>query len=588
MRLLFSKGPLDGADLAWLNRATADTVSLGFGAWAALAEGEVLLDHPERRWLWIGAQELVPGFGAGQDPVALAAGSPSAQLDRASGRVTLFAHPLGRGTFFTALRGTAMRVSTSLVDVCEDGSRTRLAAGTVASFFVTLRNRGIRLTDTFVEGVSQLPPGGCAEWNGAELRRRSYWTPIDDGANGTLHVRESAELVRGGLEDVLRRDLGQSAVCLLSGGLDSSAVAGVALAVGGARVSLATYGHDLDSPREAALRQDLSRHLGAAICVLPIPDTGFDLEAVREANRGADAPGGGLFSGIFAGILSAARDAGHDTVITGEGGDEVFDPSPYLLADLVRTRRVGPLLSALSFFASYDYERSAGGLLVDSAFAPLAIAAGLPWPTPARDAFLDEVLGPDFAPVIAAARVDARADLAAALRSGWNLVTYYNYRQVLDLQTYEPADLRAGGRRRIAVRSPLASIEVFRAANTLRLDEQAGPWIGFRSKRLLAMAAGDLLSYDVAYAPKTGIGNLLSRLVGRSAAVWSDHLDASVLAHVGIDVPVHLLDPGRYPVRRSLIWALLLILCSWYRELEDAIDARHRIPDQGRPVRDLR
>lgn len=583
MRLLLSRIEPRDEQLEWVERATKRTVELTPGVLVSLCDGERLVESGDGRWLSIIGAGTDDDHCLSDDPEELARCSPVLNFDRHKREVMLVAHPLGRGTFFHTRQGGSLLVSTSLLDVAECCRPLRPNGRMVADYFVSLRNRGTDLTDTFVNGISQLPPGHEANWDGSDLVTKVRWTPLADSGNGMMHIREAAACVRTALDRVLARHVTEPTACLVSGGLDSSVVGGLATRLPGSRVSLVTYGKDLDSPRERHLRGALCRHLGATVEELRIDRPRFDLKALARANRGADSPSGGLFSGIFADLLGAARAAGFETVLTGEGGDEVFDPPPCLLADLMRAGHWGASLNALCFFASHHFDSSATQLLLGHGVLPLAATAGLRWRRPGAPPFLVSVLGAGFEEALRDARRRALDDTAQDLSDGWSLTTYYNYRQVLDLSVYEPNDLMAGDKA-VRVVSPLASIEVFRAANALRLDEQAGAWLGFRSKRLLALAAADVLPYEVAHAPKTGIGNLLSRLVGRSASVRSADFDLSVLAGIGIDVAPRWLDPTEYPVQQSLIWALLLNLSTWFRELEDSIGERLRIPREGRAI----
>lgn len=585
MRLLLTSGKTSDHELNWLHRATARTLLLAPGVHVSLRDGERVLESEDGWWSVVG-EDADDRYCLCRDPEDFALCSPVLNFDRRARKLRLVAHPLGRGTFFHTRRGDAVFVSTSLLDVAECCRPLLPNARMVADYFVTMRNRGADLTDTFIEGISQLAPGHEATWNGTSLVASSRWTPLRDRRNGTLDVREAAVGVRAALELVLRRHVGSSTACLVSGGLDSSAVGGIATKLPGARVALVTYGHELDSPRERQLRDALCRHLNVNIRELRIDRPSFDMAALRRANRGADSPSGGLFSGIFADLLRVAGQEGFDTVLTGEGGDEVFDPPLCLLADLLRAGRWSASLNALSFFASHHLDESAARMLFRHGVAPLAASVGLSWPRPGASPFLTGVLGKGFEAALADARHRASCSYAQALRDGWSLTTHHNYRQVLDLSVYEPNDLDDSAST-VRVVSPLASIEVFRAANALALEEQAGAWLGFRSKRLLALAAADVLPYEVAHSPKTGIGNLLSRLVGRSDVVRIADFDLSLLSGIGIDVADRWLDPNEYPVQQSLIWALLLNLCTWFRGLEDCIGERLRIPCEARTVGDL-
>ncbi|MFT4251161.1 MAG: asparagine synthase-related protein [Caulobacter sp.] len=585
MRLILTGRSLGTDDLAWLAQGTSETWSLGAGAHIALTANEGVIRRPDASASF--ARRGAPAASASEDdPEILAQITPCVCFEPRSGVVTLLAHPIGRGTFYFLRTPEAVFVSTALIDAAEYLPTLRLNRLTVADYFTRLRNTPVKLGDTFIDGLEQVPPGHAALWDGRRLTLQKRWIPNDDADAGALQLEDAAPLVRTALERVIQPHAAPGTACLVSGGLDSSAVAAIANKLSGSRVSLLTYGHGLDSVRERHLRDALATALERDVSTLPLTDIWIDVEAIRHVNRRSNSPSGGVFSGIFARLLSAARAAGYGTILTGEGGDEVFDAPFDLLADLAGSGRWGATLNALGFFSAYSYGTSAGRLVFDHALAPLAKARGLPWPRPVANPFLAQVLGAGFSDALNQARTLAQTDLGAAVQAGWSLSTYYNYRQLLDVPVYEPMGLGSDAAA-IRIVNPIASLEVFRAANTLRLDQWAGSWIGFRSKRLLAFAAGDLLPYAVAYAPKTGIGNLLTHLVERTPSDLRLEVDGSVLSDAGIEVDPRFLDPRAYPPEQSLVWALLLNLCIWLDEMKREHRERRSLPSQARPVRHL-
>lgn len=585
MRVVLGQQPLRDFEFAWLHRRASAVFALRPNAFAALGPGErVSSPAGGSSFSFSSCGTLSPRHATG-DPEQLAAATPMASFDRASGIIELTAHPLGRGSFFYLRNDQSLFASTRIVDIAELQPLLLPNASTLADYFTLYRNHAIDLGQTFIQGIAQIPPGHAARWDGRTFKLLSYWTPRQDKDNSSLDLPDAARRVRAALEQVLLPHT-QASACLVSGGLDSSAVAAVLSRLPGSTAKFFTYGHDLDSSRERDLRASLAAHLDIEIGVLPLRETGFSVDALHRANRDSNSPSGGLFSGIFADLLASASAAGFKTVLTGEGGDEVFDAPYTLMADLAHARRWKSMLRAWSFFSSYTYETRPFDLLYNHALAPLAARANWPARKPRADPFLGSVLGRSFVPALRDAHERARIDLGSALREGWFLTTYFNYRQLLDISVYEPA-LLGSSECDIEVVNPIGSLEVFRAANTLKLDQLAGPWQGFRSKRLLALAAADVLPYEVAYSRKTGIGNLLSRLVGRGNRVGGEHFAGEILGRVGIEVDPHWFEPTHYPTQHSLVWALLLNLCVWLQEVEKAVHERRNLPHEPQPIRNL-
>ena len=82
------------------------------------------------------------------------------------------------------------------------------------------------------EGVSKLDGGHCLRWNGHETNLARYWQPRFDDAATVTEAEASKELhhiLQGAVEKALQP--GQSAGAFLSGGLDSSTVAGLAAGI---------------------------------------------------------------------------------------------------------------------------------------------------------------------------------------------------------------------------------------------------------------------------------------------------------------------------------------------------------------------
>jgi asparagine synthase (glutamine-hydrolysing) len=197
---------------------------------------------------------------------------------------------------------------------------------------------------TLYSGVSRLRAGNLLRLAGRNVNPERYWAPRYEGTlDGTV-----AELA-GGLREVLtnaveRRLLpGERTGLLLSGGLDSSAVAAIA-SNGLAPERRPTGSFSAVFPRHPSI--DESRLIAKLA-----RDHG--LEAMwMEVRRGSLFPGAldylhtwrtpptspNLF--FWNPMFRSAADHGFTSLLDGEGGDQVFGLSPYLLADRLRRGRV--------------------------------------------------------------------------------------------------------------------------------------------------------------------------------------------------------------------------------------------------------
>lgn len=229
---------------------------------------------------------------------------------------------------------------------------------------------------TLWAGVRRLRPGGMLLLDRHGVSEEAYWTPrfaepLD------LPPDQLAGEVRAGLErSVRRRIAGDGATgVLMSGGLDSSAVA--ALCAGAAEVHAcsATF-PDHPEADESELIAELRQAL-ALPGVTAAVRTGGLLESALEHLQAWQMPllGWGDFWTLP--LMRKAAAEGVGTMLDGDGGDELFGPRVYLLADRLRA---GHPLEALRL----ALERPGGGPHVPrrevaKVFAAEALAGAVPY-----------------------------------------------------------------------------------------------------------------------------------------------------------------------------------------------------------------
>lgn len=205
-------------------------------------------------------------------------------------------------------------------------------------------------TDTLFSAVSRLPPAHALTMSATGLRIWRYWTPAlaIEPSNRSFagDVERFRELLT---ESVRARMRGASRIGVtLSGGVDSSTIAAVAVAVARtgqpapsvAAFSLAFPGRPCDERQHAEITAGavgIDLHIEPAS--VPTPD-----DARRYARVFADFPGYPNTM-MFDGLRRAAAGRGYTVLLTGEGGDDWFAGSYYHYADLVRARRWRDLLT---------------------------------------------------------------------------------------------------------------------------------------------------------------------------------------------------------------------------------------------------
>jgi asparagine synthase (glutamine-hydrolysing) len=206
---------------------------------------------------------------------------------------------------------------------------------------------------------------------------------------------EAGTIVRGALEQsVAEQCAGRSTGVLLSGGLDSTSVAAVATASSRAT---ALRAYSALFPEDAAA--DESEFVEIAATSLGLPSSRHAAEAagvlvaaaehVREWRLPAASPN------VFfqRPLLERARADGAEIVLDGQGGDELFGCSPYLLGDLLRRLRLpslnararelagGDARAARSLLRTYAL-RGAAPAWANSAHSRLRPRPALHWLTP--------------------------------------------------------------------------------------------------------------------------------------------------------------------------------------------------------------
>lgn len=240
-------------------------------------------------------------------------------------------------------------------------------------------------TGTLYEGVERLGPGEMLRFGPGGVTRSRYWEPRFEEPL-ELPPGEWAERVREGLRTAVRRRLDPDARTgvLLSGGLDSASIAAV-----GADSLSACSGTFPEHPQadEAELIGELRGALGLGGLVAEVRPGGL-LASVFEYTATWQAPllGWGDFWTLP--LLRAAAERGIGTMLGGDGGDEVFAPRAYVLADALRSgqpRRVLRLARRLPGSGPHVGRRREAAMIASLALAGAMPARPVGWTLPWAD-----------------------------------------------------------------------------------------------------------------------------------------------------------------------------------------------------------
>jgi len=196
---------------------------------------------------------------------------------------------------------------------------------------------------TLFEGIRRLAPGRFVRLDRGGWSEHDYWEPRRDV--GTITRPDVAEeALRAGLEGAVSRAVGpQSVGVLLSGGLDSAAVA--ALAAQHARRGGSPDPRCYSSTFPATPDADESRRISVVRRHIGLAGTerrhvaGSALLPALEFLLAYDVPSVSPNAYLWRPLVRRAAADGVSVILDGEGGDELLGCAPYLIADALRSGR---------------------------------------------------------------------------------------------------------------------------------------------------------------------------------------------------------------------------------------------------------
>ena len=177
---------------------------------------------------------------------------------------------------------------------------------------------------TAYKGVFRLPPGHYAVFANGHLRVAPYWVPtFDDAGHG-----ESFDVLRDRFKALLRAGVatqldGSKPACYLSGGTDSSTVAGMIREASGQRAASYSIGFDAAGYDEMAYARLAAQHFDTEHHEYYVtPD---DLvRSIPEVAASYDQPFGNSSALPAYYCARMAREDGVSRILAGDGGDELF------------------------------------------------------------------------------------------------------------------------------------------------------------------------------------------------------------------------------------------------------------------------
>lgn len=192
---------------------------------------------------------------------------------------------------------------------------------------------------TLFEGIKQLKPGTSmtVRTDGTTETHR-YWDldyPKSPTFSGSIDeaVQRVRALLRESVEERLQGDV--PVVCQLSGGLDSSAVLGIAADLLGDPPDSFAVSFEAEPYDELKRAREQAQRVGSTLHAVSV-DQQTMLDSMGDAVEYAE---GLAINGHLAAkfqLSKAIHECGYKVVLTGEGADEVFAGYPHLRDDLIR------------------------------------------------------------------------------------------------------------------------------------------------------------------------------------------------------------------------------------------------------------
>lgn len=255
--------------------------------------------------------------------------------DERRGTGALLRDPMGVQPLFAAGADGALVFASEVRDVLV--LLPRRPGPDRAAILDLLADRPAAHERTLYEGVAPVPPGQGIALDRRGWRRMPRWAPAYRTPDA-LTMAEAAARVRGTLSRLVDRDTsGRATGVMLSGGLDSSSVAGVARPVhpNGTLKAFSLVFPEQPETDEEELILVTSRALGIPSTRAAVTDGSPLEQALRFLDAWKVLPQ--TMNGfILAPIQQAARRSGTTVMLDGEGGDELFELSPWLIADLLK------------------------------------------------------------------------------------------------------------------------------------------------------------------------------------------------------------------------------------------------------------
>lgn len=198
---------------------------------------------------------------------------------------------------------------------------------------------------TMFANIYQLPPGCFMLASRSGMQLHCYWDfnyPLINDSLPQYKAEDYIEQLHHTLDEAIKLRLRADVPvgCYLSGGLDSSAVLGMATRHSSSPIQAFTLTFDHEAYNEEALAREMAAHTGANLQTIPICQSDLAehfADSIWHCERlciNANTTAKYLLS-------RATRDAGYKVVLTGEGSDEIFGGYVHFRQDMLLHNQQG-------------------------------------------------------------------------------------------------------------------------------------------------------------------------------------------------------------------------------------------------------
>jgi asparagine synthase (glutamine-hydrolysing) len=250
----------------------------------------------------------------------------------------------GHRSLFHARVGDGLRIATRVAGLLHDPDLPRdLDLGAIATVAAGLWNHA---PATAYRAITELPPGHLLVWDAAQgVRVSRFWHPPMEMITHRVPLDAAAEELRALLVAAVRERLAPSGATALSlsGGWDSTSVGAAAtVALAGddsRRLVPVSISYPVGDPgREDELIGETLAAWGIAPTWIPVDDIALVRDPLREAGV-RDLPFAHAFEHWNRALGRTGASAGARVLLDGVGGDQLFQVSDILLADLFSAGR---------------------------------------------------------------------------------------------------------------------------------------------------------------------------------------------------------------------------------------------------------